>query len=210
MGIEHKAVQRRVYARAKDIRDPKVTLPERLLVDTNAWLCTQYSPFSLPGGRPEAQDYSDFMARCLSEGCTLIRSAFTLPEMIHVIEDAELTRYNRAQQKNLDRKDARYETNFRRKAVAEVLAAWNGVQSWSSPSPGLSVTNNTVLDIVAKFGQYKLDGYDLFLLQEARHTNTLAVLTHDFDYLSVPDLCVYTSNDRGINAAKVCGKLSAS
>jgi hypothetical protein len=200
--------QRQIYARAKDIRDPNTQLPQRLLVDTNAWLCTQYSPFSLPGGRPEAKEYTDFIARCLKEGCQLIRSAFSLPEMIHVIEDSELEVHNQRYGKNLRAKQARYETGFRRKTVAEVLAAWDGVKACSEPSPGLTVTNETVLDIVGRFGQYKLDGYDLFILQEARHTQTLAILTHDFDYLSVPDLCVYTSNAQGLAQAKACGRLS--
>ena len=182
-------------------------LPENILVDTNAWLSTQYSQFSLPGARHESANYADFLARCLNENCGLVRSAFSLPEIAHVIEAEELRVYNKRFRLDLDVKTARYETNFRRKVVAEVLTTWEAVSTYSSPSEGLYVTNETVLDIKSRFGQYKLDGYDLFFLQEARETRIPSILTHDFDFLSVPDLRIYTGNPVAVEAAKKCGRL---
>lgn len=198
---------RQVKARAYDIRDSAIALPPRILVDTNAWLCTQYARYSLPGVRAEASLYSDFIARCLNEGCILVRSAFTLPEMSHVIEKEEVDFSNGRSGRNLSVKDSRYETTIRRKVLSEIVTAWRGVESCSAPSPGLAINQGTLAEFLSDIGQYKLDGYDLFLLQEARATQTLAVLTHDRDYLSVPDLCVFTAHAEGINAATHFGRL---
>jgi len=202
-----RTVDRPVLAQAFDIRDTNTTLPNDILVDTNAWLSTQYSLFSLPGSRRGSSDYADFFARCFSENCGLIRSAFSLPEIAHVIEVEELRVYNKRHGSALDVKAARYETSFRRKVVAEVLATWAAVSTYSKPSGGIHVTDATVLDIKNRFGQYKLDGYDLFFLQEARETQVRSILTHDFDFLSVPDLRVYTGNSAAVDAARKCGRL---
>ncbi|MGO4520379.1 hypothetical protein AB4076_07120 [Dyella sp. 2RAF44] len=198
---------RPVRARVYDIRDANITLPPEVLVDTNAWLCTQYSRFSLPSVRPETPDYSDFIARCLNENCVLRRSSFTLPEMSHIIEKEEVGFSNANSGRRISVKDSRYDIRLRRKVLVEIVTTWRGVESASQASPGLNITAGTPTVMLRDIGQYKLDGYDLFLLQEARATGTLAVLTHDFDYLSVPDLCVFTANAAGIDAARQAGRL---
>lgn len=195
---------RTVHALAFDIANPKTPLPEKLLVDTNIWLFTQYAGF---GERPEANLYADFFKRCFDEECKLVRSAFSLPEIAHVIEGEELKLFNQKQRTNFDRKDARYITLFRRPTTTQVLTTWGAVDKYSEPSPGIQVSDETVKDIKSRFGQYKLDGYDLFLLQEARESGLTSILTHDFDYMSVPDLRIYTGHKDALAAAEKCGKL---
>lgn len=207
MSLKTGNTPRQVRARAYDIRDSNITLPSRILVDTNAWLCTQYPRYSLPGVRAESPWYSDFIARCLNEGCVLVRSAFTLPELSHVIEKEEVDYSNNQSGKNINTKDSRYETAIRRKVISEIVTAWRGVESCSEPSPGLNIDQAALATFLGDLGQYKLDGYDLFLLQEARATGTLAVLTHDRDYLSVPDLRVFTAHAEGIKSATHFGRL---
>ncbi|MGO4503258.1 MULTISPECIES: hypothetical protein [unclassified Dyella] len=127
--------------------------------------------------------------------------------MSHIIEKEEVGFSNANSGRRISVKDSRYDIRLRRKVLVEIVTTWRGVESASQASPGLNITAGTPTVMLRDIGQYKLDGYDLFLLQEARATGTLAVLTHDFDYLSVPDLCVFTANAAGIDAARQAGRL---
>lgn len=193
-------MNRKVHAVTFDIRT-MVNPPTRLLVDTNVWLYWAYGPFSLGDQADSAAPYADFVARCLEQGCRLLRSPFTVPEIAHVIEKNEAKASS--ERGNTQRaKQMRWEPNLRRKVIAEVLTAWEQISAASEWSGGLTVNGKTGDEMLMDFRNLKVDGYDLLLVQEALQDGNLGILTHDFDFLSVPKLTVYTANSAGIEAAK--------
>lgn len=208
--MERRATRpRNVNAITFDITDSATTLPPRMLVDTNVWLLSQYSPFSLGNRQAAAALYTDFLGRCLDEGCELVRSPFTLPEVTHVIEKAES---DAAKQRGntMGLKQLRWEPNHRRKVIAEIVTTWQQVQGMSVWSPGLTVDGDVGDQMLADFRNRKIDGYDLLIVQEAMQGEGLPILTDDFDYLSVPMLRVYTANELAVSAARTGGKLRTS
>lgn len=201
-----KGLARKVDATTYDIHDSATVLPPRLLVDTNVWLLWHYSPASLGHRQAHAVVYNDFLARCLDEGCQLIRSPFTLPEITHVIEKAECDAADeRGERRTM--KQRRWEPNHRLKVIAEVKTTWDQVVNISEWSPGITVNGAAGDQMFVDWRNFKIDGYDLLLIQEALEGEGLPILTDDFDYLSVPRLTVFTGNPSAVNAARAVGKL---
>jgi predicted nucleic acid-binding protein len=198
------ASTRVVHAATYDIRKD-VTPPQRLLVDTNVWLYLAYGPFSLGDQAALAAPYVDFVAKCIEHGCQLLRSPLSVPEIAHVIERNE-AKASSAHGNNQG-KQMRWIPNSRRKVIAEVLNTWKQITATSEWSEGLKVDGAAGDEALLNFRNLKVDGYDLFLVQEALTSGNLAVLTNDFDFLSVPTLTVYTANDAGVEAARRSNRL---
>ncbi|WP_449426845.1 hypothetical protein [Rhodanobacter umsongensis] len=196
-----------VKALVYDIRDLACPLPSKIFIDTNAWLLWGYAPFSLPGtGHQRATHYTDYMANLVGAQKSLYRSAFCLPEIAHVVEDDQLSTYNQGKPKQTGRKEARGILNLRRKVATSVVATWRTVEQVSLPSIGIMVDDGLAQSALARFGQQKLDGYDLFIVEEVLLSG-FPILTDDADYISVTGLCVFTANDRAIQEAGAAARL---
>jgi hypothetical protein len=203
-----KSSTRKVNAIAIDVSNIQVKVPDKLLVDTNVWLLSSYSPFSLGKRQDAASIYADFLDRCIAEGCQLLRTPFTLPELTHVIEREEASAAReRGNNKNV--KQMRWEPNHRRKVIAEVLSAWQQVAEMSTWTSGIMVDARAADQMLIDFRNLKIDGYDLLIVQEALANGSIPILTDDFDFLSVPKLTVYTANHTAITAAENAGRLRA-
>jgi hypothetical protein len=198
-----------VMALVYDIRNVSCTLPAQLFVDTNAWLDMHYPPFSFPqAGRRSAIPHNDFIGRCLAANVSVLRSAFCLPEMAHVIEKDVVDEYCTRTGQRVSRKQSRTMINLRRKVVASFIAAWRGVEQTSTASEGLLADDALAVSALARYGKERLDGYDLFLVEEVMKCGEKAILTDDPDYLSVGGgLKMFTANASAIAAASDAGRL---
>ena len=52
-----------------------------------------------------------------------------------------------------------------------------------------------------------MDGYDLFMLEAMKEEGIAQIITDDGDFVTVPDIIVFTANHNTIKAAKAQSKL---
>jgi hypothetical protein len=73
----------------------------------------------------------------------------------------------------------------------------------------LAVNDATTDAAIKRFSTQAVDGYDLLLLETISKAGQFQVITDDIDYSVVPDIQVFTSNNRLIQEAATQNKLVA-
>jgi predicted nucleic acid-binding protein len=207
-----------------EVVDITIDLPQPndvFMVDTNAWYWIAYSRFSQasvsPNNRPKAYQtryYPAFIKQAISVKSLLHYCGLTLPELSHNIERIEkhifcnsLTDSNL--QEDINKNPKVYRHNYpaeRAKVAAEVEASWGTVTAIGKLAI-VGIDENTIDDALARFVTQCLDGYDLFLLAAMRANGIDKIITDDCDFVTVPDIVVFTANRNAIDAARNQGKL---
>lgn len=86
--------------------------------------------------------------------------------------------------------------------------SWMQVQSAAVPV-NLTIDDITTTAALNRFKEQSLDGYDLLILEAMFNADPgqVKVITDDMDYATVPDIQLFTGNNRVIQAAIMQGKL---
>ena len=195
-----------VKAEVVDIRSDTPSEKDSFLIDTNVWYWMTYPKASLlarPAKTYQISDYPTYISLARSVDSCLAYSGFSLAELAHIIEKAELEFFNPST------RPKEYRHNYpteRANVVAEVQSIWNQIKA-IAVSVELMVDEKTTDDALIRFETEPLDGYDLFILETMKKENINNIITDDGDYCTVPGITVFTANRNMINAAKVQGKL---
>jgi len=72
----------------------------------------------------------------------------------------------------------------------------------------LSLDRATTEAALNRFKTQPLDGYDLFLLEAMDQAGITQVITDDGDYCTVPQIQVFTANQRVLSSAQSQGMLA--
>jgi hypothetical protein len=126
-----------------------------------------------------------------------------------VIERIELDIYNRNNGLSLKIKEYRHNYSTERaNVVAEVQSAWSQVEVIAI-SADLTINDDIARAALNRLQAQAIDGYDLLILEAISRAGTgqIQVITDDMDYATVPNIQVFTSNQRVIQAAIAQGKL---
>jgi len=135
-------------------------------------------------------------------------SPLSYSELAHIVETVEMEIYNATAAPHLvcrNIKEFRSGDVERLTVVTEMQIAWGQV---SSIATALSTPTDAVAlkDAIALFEGCPLDGYDIFYVNAMRNAGLDAVVTDDIDFIYVPDLRVFTANDRALKQAALFKK----
>lgn len=203
------AINLNIQADIVDIRNDSPRKSDIFLVDTNVWLWQTYSNASTTVRGNQLIDYPSYLALALGIEAILSYSVLTLAELASVIERIELDIYNNNNGLNLKLKEYRHNyPNERANVVAEVQSAWSQVEEIAI-SADLTINDEIAKAALTRFQAQAIDGYDLLILEAISRAGTgqVQVITDDMDYATVPNIQVFTSNNRVIQLARSQGKL---
>ncbi len=200
-----------VQAEVIDIRTDHPQQSDIFLVDTNVWIWQTY--LNARTSPTKIREYGAYLKKSRQKGATLAYSGLVLAELAHVIERTECEIYN-------DRRRIRGETlvqpkefrhnlpNERDKIVKLVETSWLQVQYAAVPV-NLTIDDVTTNAALNRFKAQALDGYDLLILEAMFNADPgqVKVITDDMDYATVPNIQLFTGNNRVIQAAITQGKL---
>lgn len=181
-------------------------------VDTNVWFWQTYTNAGFSSQRFNPRYYMRYLQQALVNGATLTYSGLILAELAHTIEQTEYKIY--LQSHGLDKdllplKEYRHNyPNERQRVVTEVQLSWSQVKAFAVPVE-LTVDDETTDAALNRFQTQAVDGYDLLLLESINKAEAgkVKIITHDMDYAVVPDIQVFTSNNRVIQTARRQQKL---
>jgi len=197
------------YSVQAEVIDITVDIPkagDAFLVDTNVWYWLTYSNATsyIPS---QMSDYPAYLNNALGANSKVHHSGLTLAELSHIIEKTEREIYERTIGSSIKPKEYRHNlAGQRTRVVSEIQAAWGQVSSLAEP---LAVTIDTPTATAAlnRLQTEKVDGYDLFILESMKNHGVVQVITDDGDFVTVPDIQVFTANRNVIQAARTQGRL---
>jgi predicted nucleic acid-binding protein len=198
-----------IQAEVINIQSDSPKLEDTFLVDTNVWCWQLYSRASRANRPPrnyQITDYPSYIQRCLSVKSLLCYSGFSLAELAHLIETAELDIFNGT---SGTVKPKEYRHNYlaeRARVVAKVQSVWSQIKQMAVPI-NLTLDESITDAALNRFQTQSLDGYDLFILETMKKEGIVNVITDDGDFVTVPTIRVFTANHNVISAARNQDKL---
>ncbi|MCE0483825.1 MAG: hypothetical protein LV479_06275 [Methylacidiphilales bacterium] len=206
-----------VRANVVDLANHLPQRNETYLVDTNVWFWTAYPRLNdavLDGSRYQIRAYPECLARIRKANAKPFWCGLTFSELAHQIEEVEYQIWNRTFDVSRGRVTMKeFRHNFaseRANVVKTIDGAWisvtNVAEMLSSPVTIDLAATESARDELSRCA---LDGYDLFLLQTARRSGVLNIISDDGDLCVVPDITLFTCNRAVIDCANRQGKLIA-
>jgi len=192
-----------VQAQVVDIRDDTPKHQDRFLVDTNVWLYLYYNRFSTPGYSYQDYIYTPYIDKARSAMSSLFYCGLSLAEIAHVVEQKEWD----ADLPKLELKDYRHNYPAQRdKVVRKIKNIWNRVKI-TGISADISINKDTTQAALTRLPTQLLDGYDLFIVEAMNKAGVDKIITNDMDFVTVPDILVFTANEKATNVARSQSKL---
>jgi hypothetical protein len=198
-----------IQADVIDIKNDSPRKSDIFLVDTNVWLWQTYTNASATAQAYQLNNYPNYLAQALEIEATLSYSVLTLAELASVIERIEMDIYNRKNGLSLRPKEYRHNyPTERTNVVSEVQSAWSQVEA-IAVSADLKINDDIARAALNRFQTQAVDGYDLLILEAISRagTDSVQIITDDIDYATVPNIQVFTSNNRVIQEATKKRKL---
>lgn len=205
------AVNYTVHAEVVDIRNDTPGQDDIFLVDTNVWYWTTYSRANQADTRPKTyqiNNYPAYIKKALSSKSQLCGCGLSLAELAHLIEKTELEIYSRITGFDKTRKkEFRHNHSPQRvNVVAEIQTAWSQVKIMAK-AIDIQINESSTDNALSRLSTQQLDGYDLFILEAISKIGVVKIITDDGDYVTVPDIQVFTANQNVITTAQNQGKL---
>jgi predicted nucleic acid-binding protein len=204
------AINYEIQAQIVDIRVDSPRADDVFMVDTNVWYWHTYTNASISAASYQIESYPDYLSQAIVANSILTYTGLSLSELSHLIEKTEYNLFVDSQ--NLDPKRFKpkeYRHNHpteRKKVIKEIETAWSQVKSTSAPID--VVVNEVVTNLaLSRLQSQFLDGYDLFMLEAMKKEGIAQIITDDGDFVTVPDIIVFTANHYTIKAAKAQSKL---
>ena len=141
-------------------------------------------------------------------GAKLFYCGLSLTELAHNIEKIEKELYlSRRNLENLELKEYRHNhSQQRRQVFREIQNVWLQITRVSD-CINIEIKAETVQKTLASFETNFLDGYDLFMVEAMKSAGVNQIITDDGDYLTVPNITIFTANGLVIDTARKYGKL---
>jgi predicted nucleic acid-binding protein len=199
-----------VQAQVVDIKSDKPKKEDKFLIDTNAlfWYSSTISHFSsFPDSfKPkhyQITKYPTYIHQAILAGSSLLYCGLSMAELAHLIEKTNKELFSSA----LPAKEYRHNYPAERAfVVSEIQDSWSEVEAIAE-SIEILVNRDTTKNVLAKFHNRFVDGYDSFIIEAMLNAGIDQIITDDGDYVTVPGIKVFTANYTTIQAAKSQGML---
>ncbi len=203
-----------VQASVVDIQTDRPQPGDRFLVDTNVWYWLTYTRSANTARPPQnyqVNQYPKYIRSALNAQSQIFWSALSMAELTTLIERTEYELFCKTSgldPKNLSPKVYRHNHPQERsnQVIPEIKATWGQVESLGNCLES-NISQATITQIIANFSQQALDGYDSLIVSAAKAANMNQILTDDIDFITVPEVIVFTANRKAIQAAAAQGKL---
>lgn len=204
------AINLAIQADIIDIRNDSPRPGDIFWVDTNVWYWLTYAPASLPNTIVSAQPYQisyypPYIEAAAQAGARLCCSGLTLAELSSLIERSEAKLAGYVDQRGrANVKEYRHNApSGRSKVVSVVDGCW---QQITPPNFGtletFSLDSTIITKALAQFRTSKVDGYDLFIIENMKQRGITKIITDDGDYSTVPGIKVFTANRNVVRTAR--------
>ncbi|NER51336.1 MAG: PIN domain-containing protein [Symploca sp. SIO1A3] len=191
-----------VQAQVVEIRYDTPKQQDKFLVDTNVWLL-YYSLASTPGSSYQDYKYTPYIKEAIYAMSSLFYCGLSLAEIAHVVEQKEREIFS----PTLALKEYRHNYPPQRdKVVRKVKNIWNSVKR-TGRSADISINKDTTQAALTRLPTQLLDGYDLFIVEAMNKAGVDKIITNDMDFVTVPDILVFTANEKATNVARSQSKL---
>ena len=196
-----------IQANVIDLCNDYPTDKDIFLVDTNVWYWQTYSKASLSAQPYQTNYYPSYLKTAYNNSSSLMYCGLSLSELAHQVEKTEREIFNRNIPRNITSKPYRHNyPEQRQNVVEEIKDAWEQVTS-IAVCADIIVNESTTDKALQRLEKQLLDGYDLLILEAMETANITQVITDDGDYVTVPNITVFTANNRVIQAARNQGQL---
>lgn len=198
-----------VRATVVDITQDRPHATDTFLLDTNVlyWSCYLTAEYAQPAPYQRVS-YLPYLDAARLVGATLKKSLLSLAELSHLIERDEYKIFKAATGQTPTLKEYRHNYPDERARIAEEIeTAWlsaellTNYQTLSVPSSADASQCLTALKALA------IDGYDVLIYETARQLSVHQIITDDADYGELPNLRIFTANNKLIDLARAQGKL---
>lgn len=198
-----------------DVIDIKTDNPRKediFLVDTNVWYWQTYTKASILStsyNRYQHQEYPAYLSKALSANSLLSYCGLSLVELVHNIERSEREISIRQGTIPNNTKPKQYRHNYpqdRSNVIFEIQLACLQVKAIAAEIE-ISIENKTINQALNRLQTQLLDGYDLLILEAMQEAKINSIITDDGDYVTVPNIRIFTANKNVITAARNQGKL---
>lgn len=199
-------VKYRVRAQVVDITIDKPQKNDSFLVDTNVWYWLTYTKASFSANPPKPYQvtaYSGYISNVIANGSMIYRIGASLPELAHSIEATEYEIYSRLcgispppQKKEFRHNNA----GDRQVVISEIKAAWSQIRK-IAPLIDMNVNEIGIDSAIKLIENYPIDGYDSFFADTIIKFKKF-LITDDADFITIPNIYVFTANPLAIRLAK--------
>ncbi|MFG6105303.1 PIN domain-containing protein [Leptothoe sp. EHU-05/26/07-4] len=197
------AINLAIQADIIDIRNDSPRAGDIFWVDTNVWYWLTYTNASIAGTAQPYQinNYPPYIAAAVQAGAQLCCSGLTLAELSSRIERSESKLAGYDYRGGL--KEYRHNDSAGRSSVVTLVEnCWEQITDSFSRLENLSIDSATAAQALTQFGTSKVDGYDLFIIENMMQHGITKIITDDGDYSTVPGIEVFTANGNVVRTAR--------
>ncbi|KJR40950.1 PilT protein [Candidatus Magnetoovum chiemensis] len=199
-----------INADVVDIRSDSPRASDVFFIDTNVWYWMTYPNASIsdtPAKHYQTKEYPAYVKKALNNKSKLRWSGLSIAELSHIIEKTERDIFNHNNKSNVGTKEFRHSYQEERSNVVnEITIACNQVKTFGE-CIDTTIDNNIADSVLSKLSSYKLDGYDMFILETLLSCGILNIITDDGDFSTIPNISIFTANDNVIKSARKSGRL---
>lgn len=196
-----------IRAQVVDLRADTPRADDRFVVDTNAWFWAVYDNAKQASKSYQATAYPTYIDKVLKAGGTLLKSDLNLYELTHVIERTERSIYETLTSRAIETKAYRRLNDQRTRVTDKLREAWSLVGAMAEDWLPAVGGEQAAAESLALLTTTLLDGYDVGYLVAMRQAGVTNIITDDGDFLTVPEITVFTANNGAINRARDAGRL---
>lgn len=198
-----------VRANVIDIQTDRPQKSDRFLMDTNALYWLTYSrsedTFS-PPKTYQVKHYPRYINAAINAGSDRFWSGLSMAELTTLIERGEYEIF--CQEKHLEPKDFplkeyrhSYSSERSNQVIPEINMVWGAIESVGQCLESI-IQQETITQTIADFKNQEVDGYDSLIIHAAKTAKISQIITDDIDFITVPDIVVFTANRNAILVAK--------
>jgi predicted nucleic acid-binding protein len=207
----------KIQAHIVDISHDIPRPTDRFFVDTNVWFFLAYTSASQSSSTQYGQVkiYPGYLQRALKQKSALYKCLLSYSELSHIIERSEYEIFCdvRKQKRLPDVKPKDFRHNFsqeRAQVIGEIELAWFQVDMFTKENTLTFHVDQAAIDRAQSLiKNLNLDGYDLFFVDAIHAAGITQVISDDIDFGQVPDITVFTANQKLIREAAAQGRLSS-
>jgi hypothetical protein len=197
----------RIISNIIDIRQIENIKGKTFFVDTNVWFWFLSTTGYGNGQNYQTEAYPNFISDIFSSN-KLYACVANLIELSYLIEDTCYKIYCDENDIKIGKKTYRYEfPEERKRIVEEINSVWKSLKDYASILDTEIKAGMDINNILESITSGMVDAYDAIMLNNMKKYRIDCIISDDFDFSSIPNISIYTANNRVIAGAKSCNKL---
>jgi predicted nucleic acid-binding protein len=140
----------------------------------------------------DVQPYENFLLAAKAKGASVFVSPLSLSEFAAHVERTHRYAYNARTGGDVQKNEYRAIASERSAIVAEIELGWSHVVGFAQIAD-LRISSGEVDSARRLLGISHVDAYDAFIVETMRQNQIYYAVSHDRDFIGVPNIIVYTA-----------------